>query len=108
MILKIIGVVFIYLLCGVGVLELIRLHDRHVGYIHQWLASGDELEQVIVVVLYPFFLVILIPWLICKFVFVFIKVVQMIFTTLTYIIVALMSGKDKEQNDEKESLDRNS
>ena len=29
MILKIIRAVFVYLLCGVGVLELIRLHDRY-------------------------------------------------------------------------------
>ena len=108
MILKIIGAIFGYMLCGVGVLEIIRLHDRHSDFIHQWMIDDDELEQVIVVGLFPIFLVMLIPWLICKFVFVFIKVVQMIFTTLTYIIVALMSGKDKEQNDEKESLDRNS
>ena len=99
MILKIIGVVFGYLLCGVGVLELVRLHDRHTDWINQWLASDDELEQVIVVVLYPFFLVILIPWLIGKFVFVFIKAVQMLFTTLAYLIVVLIKGKDKEQTD---------
>lgn len=100
MILKIIGVVFGYLLCGVGVLELIRLHDRHTGWLDQWLSCDDEHDQVIVVILWPFFLVcLLIPWLISKFVFVFIRVVQMIFTTLTYMVVALITGKDKEQKD---------
>ena len=99
MILKIIGAVFGYLLCGVGVLELIRLHDRHTNYIDQWLEYDDESEQVIAVVLFPIILVYIIPWLIGKFVFVFIKVVQMIFTTLTYMIVALIKEKDKEQED---------
>lgn len=100
MILKIIGGIFGYLLCGVGVLELIRLHDRHTDYIDQWLEYDDESEQVIVVVLFPYFLVCLfIPWLIGKFVFAFIRVVQMIFTTLTCIVVALIKGKDKEQED---------
>lgn len=99
MTLKIIGAVFVYLLCGVGVLELIRLHDRHTNYMSQWLDFDDEFEQVIVVVLFPFILVYLIPWLIGKFVFVFIRVVQMIFTTLTYMVVALIKGKDKEQED---------
>lgn len=97
MIFKITGAVFGYLLCGVGVLELLRLHDRHTDYIHQWLLFGDEDEQVIVVVLFPFFLVWLIPWLIGKCIFAFIRVVQIIFTTLTYIVVALIKGKDKEE-----------
>ena len=94
--LKIIGAIFGYLLCGVGVLELIRLHDRHTDYMHQWLMFDDEFEQVITVVLFPVCLLYLIPWLIGKFVFVFIKVVHMIFTTLAYMIVALIKGKDKE------------
>lgn len=94
--LKIIGAVFVYLLCGVGVLELIRLHDRHTNYMSQWLDFDDEFEQVIVVVLFPGALACLIPWLIGKFVFVFIRVVQMIFTTLAYTIVALIKGVEGE------------
>lgn len=100
--LKTIGIVFGYLLCGVGVLELIRLHDRHTDFINQWLNFDDELEQVIVVVLFPFILVQLIPWLIGKCIFAFIRVVQITFTALTYIVVALMKGKDKEQEDKRE------
>ena len=97
MILKIIGAVFGYLLCGIGVLELVRLHDRHTDWLHQWADCDDELDQVIVVILWPLGLVSLfIPWLIGKFVFAFIRVVQMIFTTLTYMVVALIKGKDKE------------
>ena len=93
----IIGAVFVYLLCGVGVLELVRLHDRHTDYKHQLLIFNDECEQVIVVTIYPLFLVCLILLLIGKFVFVFTRVVQIIFTTLTYIVVALIKGrKDKE------------
>lgn len=96
MIFKIIGAILGYLLCGVGVLELFRLHDRHTDWINQWLY--DEIEQIIVVILWPMALVVpIMPWLIGKFVFVFIRVVQMIFTTLTYIVVALIKGKDKEQ-----------
>jgi len=99
MILKIIALVFGYLLGGVGVLELIRLHDRHTDWIHQWLDRDDELEQVSVVILWPFALVyLLMPWLIGKFVFAFIKVVQIMFTALAYMIAALI--KDKEQENE--------
>ena len=78
MILKIIGAVFGYLLCGVGVLKLIKLHDKHTDYMHQLLAFGDnELERVIVTgifpIFFPIFLLYLIPWLIFKYVFVFIN-----------------------------------
>lgn len=101
MILKIIGAVFGYLLCGVVVLELVRLHDRHTtSFIDQWL-DDDELEEVLVVILWPFVLVcFLIPWLIGKLVFAFIRVVRTIFTTLTYLVIALINGRDKEHKHE--------
>lgn len=48
MILKIIGLVFGYMLCGIGTLELLKLHDRHSdwksGFIH---GLADVQEKVI-------------------------------------------------------------
>lgn len=100
-ILKIIGAVFVYLLCGVGVLELFRLHDRHTDYMHQWISEDDstyEAEQIFVVVFYPIFSVFFIPWLIGKFILAFIRVVRIIFTTLAYTIVTLIKVKDKKMD----------
>lgn len=100
MILKIIGAAFVYLLCGVGVLELVRLHDRHSDFMHRWFDEDDdvyEIEQIVVVTLYPFFVLVpFIPWLIGKFIFAFIKAVQIIFTTLVYTVVALVKRENNE------------
>ena len=92
MILKIIAFVFGYLLCGVGVLELVRLHDRHTDWIGKWIDDDDEIEQVMVVLLFPVALSFLILLVVGKIVFWFIKIVQTVFTTLIYTIVALVKG----------------
>lgn len=96
MILKIIALVFGYLLCGVGVLELVRLHDRHTDWIDKWMDDDDEIEQVMVVLLFPVALLFLILFVIRKIVFWFIKTVQTVFTTLIYTIVALVKEKDND------------
>ena len=96
MILKIIVFTFLYLLCGVGVLELFKLHDRHVeDYEYQWL-ENDESEGIIITLFFPIYLMFTIPWLIGKF----IRVVEIIFTALTYIVMALIKSKDKKEGDD--------
>lgn len=99
MILRIIALVFGYLLCGVGVLELVRLHDRHTDWIDKWMDDDDEIEQVMVVLLFPVALLFLIFWVVRKIVFWFIKIVQTVFTTLIYTIVALIRGENDTGTD---------
>ena len=96
MILRILALVFGYLLCGVGVLELVRFHDRHTDWIGKWMDEDDEIEQVMVVLLFPVALLFLFLWVVRKIVFWFIKTVQTVFTTLIYTIVALVKGKDND------------
>lgn len=83
MIFKIIAFVFGYLLCGVGVLELVKLHDRKVDWEHEWLLDPDDIDQMFVVVLFP---IVLIPLILI----VVIKGIQIAFTTIVYTIVALV------------------
>ena len=83
MILKIIALVFVYLLCGVGVLELVRLHDRKVDWEHEWLFGSDDVEQMFIVVMFP---IVLIPLIFMAV----IKGIQIVFTTIVYTIVALV------------------
>jgi ABC-type transport system involved in cytochrome bd biosynthesis fused ATPase/permease subunit len=93
MIFKIIGLIFGYLLCGVGTLELVKLHDRHSEWINRWVDDSDELDEVFVVVLFPVLLLMILLWAIGKAIAFFIKVVRTVFITIVYIIVALVKGE---------------
>ncbi len=77
-------------------MELVRLHDRHTDWIDKWMDDDDEIEQVMVVLLFPVMLLFLILWVVRKIVFWFIKTVQTVFTTLIYTIVALVKEKDND------------
>ena len=92
MIIKIIAFVFGYLLCGVGTLELVKLHDRHSDWINRWFDDFDELDDVFVVVMFPAWLLMILLWAIGKASALFIKVVRTVFTTIVYIIIALVKG----------------
>lgn len=92
MILKIIALVFGYLLGGVGTLELVKLHDRHSEWINRWGDDSDELDEVMVVVLFPVLLLMILLWAIGKAIAFFIKVVRTVFTTIVYTIIALVKG----------------
>lgn len=92
MILKIIALVFGYLLCGVGTLELVKLHDRHSDWINRWADDSDESEEVFVVVLFPVLLLMILLWTIEIAIAFFIKVVRTVFTTFVYTIIALVKG----------------
>lgn len=99
MILKIIGLIFGYLLCGVGTLELVKLHDRKVDWINRWVDDSDELDEVFVVVLFPVLLLMMLLWAIGKAIALFIKAVRTVFTTIVYTIVALIRGKNDTETD---------
>ena len=96
MILKIIALVFGYLLGGVGTLELLKLHDRHSEWVNRWVDDSDELDEVFVVVLFPLLLPMILLWAIGKAIAFFIKAVRTVFTTLIYTIVALVKEKDND------------
>lgn len=92
MVLKIIALVFGYLLCGVGVLELVKLHDRKVDWEHEWLYGSDDVEDMFVVILFP---IMLIPLILMAV----IKGIQIVFTTIVYTIVALIRGRNDTGTD---------
>lgn len=92
MILKIIALVFGYLLCGVGTLELLKLHDRHSDWINRWVDSFDETDETFVVILFPALLLMMLLWAIGKAIAFFTKVVRTVFTTIVYTIIALVKG----------------
>lgn len=93
MILKIIAFAFGYLLCGVGTLELLKLHDRHSEWIDKWVEDSDELEESFVVTIFPAYLLMLLFWAIGKAIAFFTKAVRTIFTIIVYTIVALVKEK---------------
>ena len=92
MILKIIALVFGYMLCGVGTLELLKLHDRHSDWIDKWVEDSDELEEAFVVTIFPAYLLMILFWVIGKSIAFFTKAVRTVFTTIVYTIVALIKG----------------
>ena len=94
MILKIIAFTFGYMLCGVGILELLKLHDRHSEWIDRWVEDSDELEESFVVIIFPAYLLMMLFWVMSKVIAFFTKAVRTVFTTIVYMIVALVKGDE--------------
>ena len=92
MILKIIALTFGYMLCGIGTLELLKLHDRHSDWINRWVEDSDELEESFIVIIFPAFLLMMLFWVIGKAIAFFTKAVRTAFTTIVYTIIALVKG----------------
>lgn len=96
MFLRVFFIVLIYLLLGVGVLEIMLWHDRNCDWIHEWI--DDESMQVLVVVFMPFYLLLVILWLLYIGILKFIKAVRVLFTTLIYTVISLIKGENKNEN----------
>lgn len=98
MILKSVLFVFLYLLCGIGTLELILFHDRKCDdSFDQWgIGDCDDIEQVIIVILFPLFLALIIFWAIGKGLALIIKGIRILITTVIYSIVAIIKEDKKE------------
>lgn len=91
MALKIIFFIILYLLLGVGALEIMLWHDRHSDDFDAWV--DDETMQVFIVVFMPFLWVWIILWLTFRGLKKFIKAVRSFFVALVYMIIALTKGR---------------
>ena len=99
MIIKVILIIFAYLLIGIAVLEGVLWHDRKVGFVDSWLYDEkDDIEQSLVVILWPAVLPMLWIYLLCIGLKHLIKAVRIFFTTLVYLIAAII---DKEREDKE-------
>lgn len=91
MIIKIILGIFLYLLIGVGVLNIMLWHDRNVGDFDEWII--DDVMKFLVVLLVPMSLMWVLMWLFYKAVMAFINLTQTVFVAAVYMIkAALKSG----------------
>ena len=93
MIIKIILGIFAYLLCGVATLELYFWRDRHCESEMDKFVEDDEIWQVIVVVFFPFFLFLAILYVTYKGLLLIIRLIRTLFTTIIYLIIALIKGE---------------
>lgn len=101
MIFKAIFFIFAYLLIGIAVLEGVLWHDRKVGFVDSWLYDEkDDVEQSLVVILWPGVLPKLWIYLLCIGLKYLIKAVRIFFTTIVYLIAAIID-KDREESEIK-------
>ncbi len=98
MIIKVILLIFAYLLIGIAVLEVVLWHDRKVGSYDNWIDEDDEIDQSLAVMMWP----ILIPTLSIYILHIglkhLIKGVRIFFTTIVYLIAAMID-KDREDKE---------
>ena len=98
MIAKIILFIFLYLVCGVIVLEIVMFHDRHVKWIDEWLLDSSYDEQVLVVVGMPFYLFKIILWGFQSLIILLIKLIRTAYTAAIYTIIACFrSNHDRQE-----------
>lgn len=94
MIFKIILIIFAYLFIGIAVLEIMLWHDRKVEFIDKWIDETSDWDQTATVILWPIVLPIL--WIYAlKYL---IKGVRIFFTTIVYLIAAIIN-KDREESE---------
>lgn len=92
MIIKVILFVFIYLLIGIITLEGIAWYDRKSKSVYKWVEDHDDVDNVIVVLMWP----ILLPIIgVCIF-FVglayLIKGIRIFYTTIVYLIIVFIKN----------------
>lgn len=96
MIIKVILIIFVYLLIGIAVLEVMLWRDRKVSFIDKWVDAEDEVEQTMTVILWPVILPMLWVYLLNIGLKRLIKGVRIFFTATVYIIAAII---DKEREE---------
>lgn len=96
MIIKVILIIFAYLLIGIAVLECILWRDRREGFIERWVDTTDDVEQVLAVILWPAILPALGFYLLCIGLMHLIKGVRIFFTATVYLIAAIIDKPSKK------------
>ena len=99
MIIKIILGILLYLLIGVGVLNIMLWHDRNAEDFDEWIT--DDVMKFFVVLLMPISLMWALMWLFYKAVIAFINFTQTIIVAAVYMIKAALKGggADGDQKD---------
>ena len=98
MIIKVILIIFVYLIIGIAVLEGILWRDRKVSFIDKWIDDDDDVEQSLVVVSWPVMIPILGIYILYLGLKYLIKGVRIFFTAIVYLIAAII---DKNMEDKK-------
>lgn len=94
MVIKVILIIIAYFLIGVAVLEGLSWYDRQHYDNYTWIE--DELDQVTTVTFWPFVLIPVILAILYKGLVYFIKGVRIFFTTIIYLIGAIISKRKDE------------
>lgn len=97
MLIKIMLLIFAYLLIGIAVLEGVLWHDRKVGFVDNWLYDEkDDVEQSLVVILWPIALPMIWIYALHLGLKHLIKGVRIFFTAIVYTIAALIDKPSKK------------
>ncbi len=96
MIIKVILLIFAYLLIGIAVLEGVLWHDRKVGYYDNWIDEDDETDQSLAVMMWPVLIPILSLYILHIGLKHLIKGVRIFFTTIVYLIAAMIDNDRRE------------
>lgn len=96
MIIKVILLVFAYLLTGVAILEGLLCYDRRSYSRSNWIDYRDDFEQVMVVAFWPLILPIIIIGVLYIGLVRFIKIVRIFFTTIVYLIAVIIDKREGE------------
>lgn len=92
MIIKVILIIFAYLLIGIAVLEWVLWSDRKTSSSDKWINDEDDWEQTMTVILWP----VILPMLWIYGLKYLIKGVRIFFTATVYIIAALIDRPSKK------------
>lgn len=92
MIIKVILIIFAYLLIGIAVLEWVLWLDRKTSSSDKWINEEDDWEQTITVIIWP----VVLPMLWVYGLKYLIKGVRIFFTTIVYLIAALIDKPSKK------------
>lgn len=96
MIIKVILIIFAYLLIGIAVLEGTLWLDRKDGHTDKWVDEDEDTEQTLAVILWPVILPMLWIYLLNIGLKHLIKGVRIFFTAIVYIIAAIIDEPSKE------------
>lgn len=89
-VIKVILIIFAYLMVGIAILEGLLWYDRHHYSNYTWIE--DDFDQVIIVTCWPFVLIPIIFAILYIGLVYFIKGTRIFFTTIVYLLAAIISN----------------